>query len=289
MNKKFLIIGGSVAALAVVGFSMAGLLSGAPAKDEACGKHDASSGEMKCGRSTKGTTDDAHGEAGCGAAPGEATDSGSGAIRGTVVETMNASRYTYVQIDTGEKKVWAAGPVTAIKIGDVVSIGSGNPNKNFHSPTLNRTFEELYFTGAIRLSGPADHPEGAEKNALPPGHPAVGKEAGSAPVVAGPEAGPAPAGVKTVAQVLDQTADLAGHRVPVRGRVVKVVPKIMGMNWVHLRDGTGGEGGTHLTVTTKDNVTVGAIVTATGLISTDKDFGAGYHYDVIMEDAALSL
>jgi hypothetical protein len=63
----------------------------------------------------------------------------------------------------------------------------------------------------------------------------------------------------------------------------------MGMNWLHLRDGTGIEGRNDLTVTTKAVVKVGQVITASGLLSTDKDFGAGYKFAVIMEEATVTV
>ena len=75
----------------------------------------------------------------------------------------------------------------------------------------------------------------------------------------------------------------------VRGKVVKFLPGIMGRNWMHLRDGSGSgkNGDNDLTVTTSDTAAVGDIVTIKGVVHLDKDFGAGYTYAVIIEDASL--
>ena len=52
----------------------------------------------------------------------------------------------------------------------------------------------------------------------------------------------------------------------------------MGTNWIHLQDGTGGEGTNDLTVTTDATVAVGDTVLVKGLLAADKDFGYGYKY-----------
>ena len=89
------------------------------------------------------------------------------------------------------------------------------------------------------------------------------------------------------------TAILALHDdaygVTIHAKVVKYSPGIMGKNWVHLRDGTGSaEKNDHdLTVTTQDETKVGDVVTVKGTVQVDKDFGAGYAYPVIVEDAKL--
>ena len=92
-----------------------------------------------------------------------------------------------------------------------------------------------------------------------------------------------------MAEVYKKKSSLAGKTVSVRGKVVKVSKNIMGNNWVHIQDGTGAaDKGTHnLVVTTNDDASVGDVVTATGIIAPDKDFGYGYKYEVIMEQAEL--
>jgi hypothetical protein len=95
---------------------------------------------------------------------------------------------------------------------------------------------------------------------------------------------------RTVAEVYAQKAQLKDKNVAIRGTVVKYSPNIMGKNWIHVRDGSGAaEKNDHdLTVTTLDETKVGDVVTVKGLVRVDKDFGAGYAYPVIVEDAKLS-
>jgi hypothetical protein len=96
-----------------------------------------------------------------------------------------------------------------------------------------------------------------------------------------------PAGAKTVAEIYADKAKLAGQPIVLRAKVVRVVQNIMGKNWLHLRDGTGGPDANDLTVTTPASATVGQIVTVKGVLSVDRDFGSGYRYAVIIEDAVL--
>ena len=66
-------------------------------------------------------------------------------MKGTVVETMDASGYTYVQIDNGSQTLWAAVPATKVKVNDEVEIAGGMEMKNFTSKSLGRTFPSIYF------------------------------------------------------------------------------------------------------------------------------------------------
>lgn len=93
----------------------------------------------------------------------------------------------------------------------------------------------------------------------------------------------------TVADIFRKKADLDGKKVAVRGRVNKVSAGIMGKNWIHLRDGSGeAEKGTNdLVVTSQDLPKVGDVVTARGIVHKDKDFGSGYKYTAIVEEASV--
>jgi len=76
--------------------------------------------------------------------------------------------------------------------------------------------------------------------------------------------------------------------VAIRGKVVKVSPNILERNWVHIQDGTGeGSEVGRIVFTSKELPKVGDIVTAKGLVSVDKNFGSGYVYTIIVENASF--
>jgi hypothetical protein len=93
---------------------------------------------------------------------------------------------------------------------------------------------------------------------------------------------------RTVAEIFAQKSKLKEKMVTTRGRVVKFNLSIMGRNWIHLQDGTGGQGENDITVTTADRVEVGDTVLVKGTLRTEKDFGAGYAYPIIIEDAKVT-
>lgn len=203
---------------------------------------------------------------------------------GTVVETMNAGKYTYVLIDANGTEIWAAATRFDVAVGDTLVVPLEMPMQDFYSESLDRTFPVVYFTSQIQHQGQAGSP------AMPPGHPQVGGAMASSHETANEVvAVEAADGGVTVGQIWSETADLAGTSVTVRGQVVKFNGGILGTNWVHLQDGTGSASdGTHdLTVTTSADVSVGDVVTVTGTLVTDQDFGAGYTYKVLLKDAEL--
>jgi hypothetical protein len=204
---------------------------------------------------------------------------------GRSVETIEASRYTYVRVDTGREKIWTATSDFLGKVGDMVIVPPGGlPMKDFHSNTLNRDFDLVYFVGTIVAAG---HGQGVSTPAQIPGHPPVAEKGSGSPLeISGVEKAE---NGNTVAEIYAAREDLAGKPVRVRGRVVKFFPKIMGKNWVHLQDGSGSEGSNDLTVTTDSVVNVGDLVLVSGVVSIDRDFGHGYSYSVILEDAEVTV
>jgi len=210
----------------------------------------------------------------------------SALFKGTIIETTNVTRYTYVLLDDGNEKIWAAGPKVDLKVGDSVAVNANMPNKEFYSPTLKRKFDKLYFVDKIMRS---DETCDKTTSTAQPTCPTLKSDDKVASKSSAVEIMLKPEGGKTVAEIWAEKANLTGKKVIVRAKVVKVTANVLGMNWLHLRDGSGGEGNNDLVVTTKADLKVGQIVTASGLISTDKDIGAGYRYDVIVENATVTI
>ena len=98
-------------------------------------------------------------------------------------------------------------------------------------------------------------------------------------------------GGKSVLDVYTEKATLANQKVVVRGKVVKTNAGIMNKDWVHIRDGSGEEGTNDLTVTTTSQPlpNVGDTVLVSGTVILDKDFGMGYQYPVLIEDANVKI
>lgn len=97
-------------------------------------------------------------------------------------------------------------------------------------------------------------------------------------------------GGKTIAEVFAEKDQLAGQTVVFRGKIVKTNAGIMDKNWLHVRDGSGAEGTNDLTVTTTEVLPeIGDTVLVSGTVALGKDFGMGYVYDIIIEDADVTV
>lgn len=233
------------------------------------------------------------------AAPAAVAPSAPLEVTGSVLETMDSGGYTYLKLKTSGGEAWAAVNKAEVKKGSIVTIANPMLMENFESKTLNRKFDRIYF-GSLAAGSSA-----AASGTLPPGHPAVGGGAPGGPNMAAQHAaaaaGPSDVGPikvskapgpdgKTVAEIYAEKAALKDKKVVLHGKVVKFLPEIMGKNWIHVRDGSGSadKKNDDMTVTTKDTVAVGDVVTVTGTVKLDKDFGAGYAYPVMVEDAKVA-
>jgi len=210
----------------------------------------------------------------------------TGNITGKVVETMNASGYTYVCVEKSGKKTWVAVPEMKVAVGSKVSFLPGQVMTDFSSKSLNRTFDSIVFSG-----GPATGGGTGVATAVPGGDPShVGSKANVTSLDKSIKIEKASgANAYTVGEVYAKRTSLNNKKVAVKGKVVKFSQGIMGKNWVHVQDGSGDQQkGTHnLVATTQETAAVGDIVTVTGTFAKDKDFGAGYLYKAIVEDASV--
>lgn len=225
-------------------------------------------------------------------APVQATATAPAAMQGktgTVVETMNAAGYTYVQVDTGSEKFWAAAPEFKVTVGESVAVPEGMPMPNYHSKTLDRDFDLVYFVPAVMVGGAGEAGgmmSAAPGGELPSGHPAIDAPKAEDIDMTGIVKAK---GGSSIEEVFTNKTELVGKEVTIRGKVVKFSPEIMGKNWIHLQDGTGAEGTNDLTITTSAMAKVGDTVVVTGILSADKDFGHGYQYERIIEDGQVTV
>lgn len=212
--------------------------------------------------------------------------------KGKVVQVINSGGYTYVLLKkkSGEK-VWLAVPDAKIEVGTQATFNPGMVMTNFESKTLKRTFDKIVFTEMPQPTKDSKDKKDKKDKTV------SGKSPGSAASTASPDmkvkvkkaTGP---NSYTIAEVFKNKAKLNKKKVVVRGKVVKVSTNIMNKTWVHLRDGTGGHatGDFNLVVTSKTTTPAeGEVVLISGTLYKDKDFGGGYKYDVIVEDADIAV
>lgn len=191
-----------------------------------------------------------------------------------VAEVLNTDKYSYLRVKENGEEKWLAITKREVKIGGNYVYTGGLMKKNFASKEFNRVFETVYLIGDFREEGAAGGGMSAQ-GGIPPAAEALEPPKNLKP---------APGAIK-ISDLVANIRKYDGKLVKVTGKCVKVNPMIMGRNWLHIQDGSGKN--LDLTVTTTEQISLGAIITLEGTIAVDKDFGAGYRYEYIMEGAVV--
>lgn len=196
-----------------------------------------------------------------------------------VTEVVQTERYTYLKVKENSSDRWVAVSRQEIAVGDVFYYDKALQMNNFTSKDLNRTFDVIYFVNQISKTPFAQTAPGGMGNM--PAH--AGKVDSKEAQINLEKA----EGELTIAQVFANKNEYASKEFEIRGVVVKVNKQVMGKNWIHIQDGTNHNGSFDLTVTSQDIAEVGEEVIFKGKLTLNKNFGSGYFYDVIIEDATL--
>ena len=186
-----------------------------------------------------------------------------------VVEALNSGGYTYIKVQEGSESYWIAMTQRAVTKGATIEYNEQGWMQNFHSKTLNRTFDKILFASDASTASAV-------------------QQVPSKPDVMGSQY--KQTGTITVAELFANRDKYAGKKVRVRGQVTKTSAQIMKKNWVHIQDGSSFQGQDDLVFTTNAKMPKqGSVITAEGLVIKDKDFGYGYFYPVIVEKSTFSV
>ncbi|MFN8357062.1 MAG: GW dipeptide domain-containing protein [Spirosomataceae bacterium] len=193
----------------------------------------------------------------------------------TALEVLQAERYTYVKVKENNDTYWIATVKFDAKVGNTYLYRGGLLKTNFESQEHKRTFDKIYLVSEIIDA--AAHPGGNMS------------QAPTAATDATPLNKPLTETVKDAIKLdvlLKNKEKYVGKLVVIYGKCIKANYGIMGKNWIHLQDGTKKDGKTcEITITTNENIPLGAIIALEGKVVLNKDFGAGYTYDILIEDA----
>lgn len=180
-----------------------------------------------------------------------------------VLETLPTEKYIYLRVNDGSEEFWVATGKQNIRVGEKYFFKDGLLKTNFESKEYNRVFDKVYLVSKLVA---VDH----SKN-KPPNSSTVTstKHANSI----------------SIKELISQADVLEGKEVQITGKCTKINPNIMGRNWIHLKDGTQDD--YDLVLTSNQIIPQGHVVTIKGVLRRNLDFGAGYKYDILIEDAIM--
>ena len=212
----------------------------------------------------------------------KSSDSNPSDIHKVIVqEVLHVREYSYIRVLENGQEKWIAAPITAVELGGTYYIGKTMEMQNFESKDLSKTFETIYFVEKISITA-----EDAKLPLTTNPHP-VNPEATKPTIEKKEVKVETLEGTISLAELFKNSDNYNNKTVTIQGEVTKFNPAIMKMNWIHMQDGTEFNGVFDLTVTTNAEVKVGDKITVKGKVALNKDFGAGYLYNIIVENAEI--
>jgi hypothetical protein len=201
--------------------------------------------------------------------------------KGIVQDVLHVREYSYILVLENGQEKWLAAPITNVEKGGTYYYNNTMEMKNFESKELNKSFETIYFIEKISST--------EEDLKLPlTANPQTSTTEAAKPIMDKKDVNVASSeGTISIAELFTNRESYNNTVVRVRGEVTKYNPAIMNVNWLHMQDGTEYNGEFDLTVTTTETVQIGDVVTIEGKVALNKDFGAGYIYNIIIENAAI--
>lgn len=193
---------------------------------------------------------------------------------GTIEEKIDAGGYSYLKLTENNNSYWIAVPKANFTLGEEISFSQFMEMKNFKSETLDRTFESVLFVedAGVKSVMNMPNPHEQELSSIQKENVNIQKADGG----------------YSVEELYSKKNELVNNQVKVQGKVVKANLGIMNRNWFHIQDGTGEKGSHDLTIISNDVAKVGDVVIVTGTLIKDKDFGSGYFYPLVLENARLT-
>jgi hypothetical protein len=198
----------------------------------------------------------------------------------TALEVLQTDRYTFLKVKENLDEFWIATANFEAKVGKEYFYQGGLLKTDFESIDLKRNFDKIYLVSSIIDS--EQHPSShnhteMENNSTDE----MGNS--SMQMAKNPKA-------IALSELLKNKTKYQGKSIIVSGKIAKANYGIMEKNWYHLQDETSLNGTKcDLTITSQDNIMLGSTVNIEGIFYLDKDFGSGYSYAVIMEEASLKL
>lgn len=189
-----------------------------------------------------------------------------------VTEILPTSKYSYLNVTEGDDQFWVATRKKDVKVGETYSFTNGLLKTNFESKEYNRLFDKVYLVNTLVVVSSEDHStheEHANEEVIAISDTPLIERDGS----------------MKISELLKDPKKYEGQTVQISGKCVKINLNIMKRNWIHIQDGTRND--YDLIITSDTFVPEGDIITIRAVVVLNKDFGAGYRYEVILENGVL--
>lgn len=203
----------------------------------------------------------------------------------TINEILKTSRYLYINVTEKNniKPFWIATRIIDVKIGGTYFYKGGLLKTNFESKEFKRTFDKIYLISSNLVS--ANHSSDPNFKTKPKVNNKIDIIKSAQKIVRDSKKKETIKGSIKISELVKNAKKYAGKTVQVSGTCSKLNAGIMNKNWIHLKDGSLDS--YDLVVTSDEMIAVGTKVTLKAVVTLNKDFGAGYKYDLILEEATI--
>ncbi|MBE0662905.1 MAG: SH3-like domain-containing protein [Bacteroidales bacterium] len=200
-----------------------------------------------------------------------------------VLDVVQTSAYTYLYVNNNTADYWIAVRSMEAREGEEYHIAGLLEMDNFYSKELERNFEKIWFVSEISKNPISLRNGGSEM-----GGPMSDQKDKAAKDTKIDINLPNHEGSVKIAELYANREKYGSKDVKLVGEVTRFNSGILSRNWIHIQDGSDHNGNFDLTATTADFVNVGDQVIVEGKLTLDKDFGSGYFYSLIIEEARVS-
>ncbi|MFA7273816.1 MAG: hypothetical protein WC044_08100 [Crocinitomicaceae bacterium] len=197
-------------------------------------------------------------------------ESNGSATEVSIKEILQGKRYSYLKVSDGKSEYWISTLREEYELGANYFYTEAIHKTDFFSTEFNRNFEDFYLVSDLQPVH--NHAEHESETAVAPSGPISASETNRA-------------GSIKIAELVQNSKKYIGKEIQITGKVIKVNANIMDRHWVHIKDGSDDQ--YDFVLTTKTVVPIGHIVTFKGDFHQNVDFGSGYKFDLILENAAI--
>jgi hypothetical protein len=198
-----------------------------------------------------------------------------------VNEVLPTEKYVYLNVNEGDDKFWIATRKIDVKVGKTYYYKGGLLKTNFESKEYNRTFEKVYL-----ITNLVESNHGNNSGVLNSSKPTIKQETpAKAKIETHTEKIVQHKGSIKIAELVKDPKKYEGKTVQLTGICTKINAGIMNRNWIHLKDGSKDD--FDLIITSDAFIPEGKTITIKALVTLNKDFGAGYTYDLILENGIV--
>jgi hypothetical protein len=198
-----------------------------------------------------------------------------------VNEVLPTKKYVYLNVNEGNEKFWIATRTVDVKVGETYYYKGGLLKTNFESKEYNRIFDKVYLISSLVSADHANHSsvedikDYSEKSQYTPNPAKVDIPTHTDKILEFK-------GSIKISDLVKSPKKYEGKTVQISGVCTKINPGIMDRNWIHVKDGSKDD--YDLVITSSTFIPEGKAFTMKAIVTLNKDFGAGYKYDLILED-----